>query len=198
MWRREREGKSLQRESEHPEKENKIKINTYLQHRVFLSLRWGLVWNINGYSAAQMAVWGTKGSINKVGEAESYTTDKRSRKRQMMEINNGMRVAVAPEIGNKITIQNRKPWHTGGLTKSEIESQREKVGQIERWGKMSFHPVRWEIWEGLWDKWRSRAAGVEGKTGKPESTTDQNWYEKVVDLLVLQRWGASVLRHTHR
>lgn len=55
-----------------------------------------------------MAVWGTKGSINKVGEAESYTTDKRSRKRQMMEINNGMRVAVAPEIGNKITIQNRK------------------------------------------------------------------------------------------
>lgn len=194
MWRREREGKSLQRKSRSTQR----KRITYLQHRVFLSLRWGLVWNINGYSAAQMAVWGTKGSINKVGDAESYTTDKRSRKRQMMEINNGMRVAVAPEIGNKITIQNRKPWHTGGLTKSEIESQREKVGQIERRGKMSFHPVRWEIWEGLWDKWRSRAAGVEGKTGKPESTTDQNWYEKVVDLLVLQRWGASVLRHTHR
>lgn len=36
---RERRQKLAKNESEHPEKENKIKINTYLQHRVFLSLR---------------------------------------------------------------------------------------------------------------------------------------------------------------
>lgn len=36
---RDRRQKLAKKESEHPEKENRIKINTYLQHRVFLSLR---------------------------------------------------------------------------------------------------------------------------------------------------------------
>lgn len=126
------------------ERQNEIEINTYLQQHVFSSSHWDLVQNINGDPTAEMAMWETKrmrgeGSRKRVdrhsrGKTENHRQikEKRSRKRQMKEINNGMRDRVAPELGRKITIRNRKLWHMGGLTKREIESQTEEVGQMER------------------------------------------------------------------
>lgn len=66
----------------------------------------------------------------------------------MREINtcNRDRQRVATEMGSNITIPNIKLWLMGGLTKRNIESQREEVGQMEM-EKMSFRPVRRERFE---------------------------------------------------
>ncbi len=79
------------------------------------------------------------------------------------------------------------------MTHGRIDKERDWKPDRGSWTngeteKMSFRPVRWEIWEEAWDKWRSTVAGVEGKTGKTEHSSDQNWYEKESGyLLLLQR-----------
>lgn len=56
---------------------------------------------------------------------------------------------MAPEIGSKITVQNRKLRHMGGLTKGETEQQTEEVGQMET--RKKWVSARWDE---RFEKWR--------------------------------------------
>lgn len=82
--------------------------------------------------------------------------------------------------------QSNWKWVRGSLTNGKNE-------------KMSFRPVRWEIWEEAWDKWRSRVAGVEGKTqqwpeliwegeGRLSGVDTERWSNVFVFKRHLDRW----------